>query len=343
MNLQIKEYYNIFSIKSIWKELYSNNEELTPFQDFDYAKNIFKTAIIRKGYVPYFVVIYNQDTKQPILIIPLMKRLKPQVDKQFYLFGDIQACDITDFIYSSKLTLDEMKSCIKAFRNKYKGHFVIRRLREDSLTIKAFKELLPNISYTPYTYVRIPPQDDIETYINSLSKSMKQNIRTAYNRLNRDGKKISIELLYPVKDAKRNIVNDALRTYIKRQITKYNNSKLSELYTYFFYFYIKHDTISLKHNKNGFISVLKIDDTIAGVMMGFEHKSKRSILFPRLAINDEMSFYSPGIVLIIETLRNLLDKTHINCIDLTRGNESYKYKMGGIEYYTYSFLVPEKL
>lgn len=91
-------------------------------------------------------------------------------------------------------------------------------------------------------------------------------------------------------------------------------------------------TRALKEMDNAFTSVFRIDGTIAGVMQGFIGKDNRSVIIPHLAINSEYSVYSPGALLISETIRYLISDTSVRELDLSRGEEKYKYSMGGIEY-----------
>lgn len=48
-----------------------------------------------------------------------------------------------------------------------------------------------------------------------------------------------------------------------------------------------------------------------------------------LAIDMEYSFYSPGYVLLCETMKYVIPNTSIRNIDLCRGTEKYKTDMGG--------------
>ena len=57
--------------------------------------------------------------------------------------------------------------------------------------------------------------------------------------------------------------------------------------------------------------------------------SKDRIVIPRLAIDDQFRFYSPGYLLICETMKYLLENnSSIKNIDLCRGTEKYKTDLG---------------
>ena len=63
----------------------------------------------------------------------------------------------------------------------------------------------------------------------------------------------------------------------------------------------------------------------------------KSVIIPRLSINDDFLKYSPGIVLINETAKKLAENKNIDNLDLSKGDEKYKLSMGGEVYYTMDF------
>ena len=84
--------------------------------------------------------------------------------------------------------------------------------------------------------------------------------------------------------------------------------------------------------------VQNISKIIAAFWGGLINKSGDYIIVPRLAINDKYGWYSPGIVLINETMKTL-ENTKIKYFDLSMGTENYKLVMGGNIYETYNFVI----
>ncbi len=72
-------------------------------------------------------------------------------------------------------------------------------------------------------------------------------------------------------------------------------------------------------------------------LMGFIRGGR--LYIPRLAINSDFSFYSPGMVLIRELVDYTVRSPELSTIDLSRGDEKYKYAVGGEEYCTVEFVV----
>ena len=70
-------------------------------------------------------------------------------------------------------------------------------------------------------------------------------------------------------------------------------------------------------------------------MAGLYSETQKAYYVPRLCINDQYAKYSPGIILINETVKSLLsNQTHR--LDLMLGDEPYKTAMGGVLTYNYS-------
>ena len=73
-------------------------------------------------------------------------------------------------------------------------------------------------------------------------------------------------------------------------------------------------------------------------MSGFLTADKTHYSVPRIAINEDYAFYSPGCILISETLK-CLSGSQVHNLDLTRGDEPYTFKMGGTEYHTHDLVL----
>ena len=61
----------------------------------------------------------------------------------------------------------------------------------------------------------------------------------------------------------------------------------------------------------------------------------QKITVPNLAIDIKYGFYSPGIVLVNELVRYCQNIDGVSYLSMGRGEETYKYEMGGEPYITY--------
>lgn len=74
-------------------------------------------------------------------------------------------------------------------------------------------------------------------------------------------------------------------------------------------------------------------------MQGFISNHDNVAVIPRLAINSAFNVYCPGGLLITDTIKWLIENSSVRNLDLSRGNESYKYVYGGTEHYNFDFIM----
>ena len=67
---------------------------------------------------------------------------------------------------------------------------------------------------------------------------------------------------------------------------------------------------------------------------GLYSENQNCYYVPRLCINNQFSRYSPGIVLLNEVVKVLIDEG-VRYFDLMRGDEPYKTAMGGFVHNNY--------
>lgn len=68
-------------------------------------------------------------------------------------------------------------------------------------------------------------------------------------------------------------------------------------------------------------------------------KNNAEVWGTRLAIDTKYSFYSPGLILVNELIKYMIDKTAYRVLNLGQGTEKYKYDMGGFEVQTTDWLL----
>lgn len=338
--MEIKKFSNIKKIKQIFEVLDKNAR---PLQKYDVVKNMFSFAYyieplfynIRKMRKFAFFVVY--DNGEPVLIAP------GTIGKGvFYVMGD-KGWDYVDLIYSTDDEIYLSKIMFALFKHLKEQEGICniswRYLEEQSTMYKALTILRDQglgINVTPDISVNIPLPNEYDKYFNSLNKSTKQNCRTAYNRLERDGKNCVLEMHFAT-DGK-NLIDDkrtkkiykaCLKLYLRRQKERYHQPLLYRLRNRFYDYATK--SIPLKY---GFLSVLYINNEISAFMMGYQDDKHNSVILPKLAIVDKFNFYSPGVILINETAKQLIEKNSFLNIDLCEGDEKYKFSMGGEKYLT---------
>lgn len=179
------------SVKKDWELMVKSNPNTHPFQYYDLSK------IIRDHYAFFSITAlevpccfkFSIDGKVK-LIAPLCRVYKGR-EKPYTTFGSSATIASQDFIYDKDISLEHLSLIIKMLIS-YCGKLTIWNIMTTSKT----NEALQLLGYTPikqFQSVRIPILNGYQYYFNSLSKNARQNVRTAYNRIAKDGLRIDIQ------------------------------------------------------------------------------------------------------------------------------------------------------
>lgn len=323
--LKIESYKRLTKLKKAWIDLYSSNSNLSPFVEYDYFNrtiNYFWYYFVAKRcYVRYYLI---SEDNSPILIAPILFYF----DGRKELFGNINGFNYCDMVYKNCC---KIKDAVNLLYDTI-GVFDIYKIREISPLVEIFsshKYIIKNTSN-----VKINFGDNFEQYYKNLSKSVRQNLRTSYNRLNKSEHEFNLKVVYGgTKDS--TFFNDIINLYSKRHKKKYNVK-----HNFIKQYLLKHHHFATENYKKSAKAItfgLYINGKLAAFMSGITSKQSEFII-PRLSINDDFSFYSPGMILINEVIKYLINNTEIKILDLSQGEEEYKYKMGGTQHITYTFI-----
>lgn len=224
-----------------------------------------------------------------------------------------------------------LQQCLE---NYSEYHLVINHIKEDG----ALFHVLDQMMYIKKEIcVSIPLKGlDYESYFSALSKHQRQNIRTAYNKLCREGIEWQMEEFsnsYPIPE----------RQFLQCQKMYENRRRVGGNQKWL----MVYDPIRaiLKRKANFVTRLIKdLDESLIFVLYfgevpvayagGFYDKGLETYFVPRLSTNNAYLSYSAGIILVNEIVKKLIVRGAA-FFNLTRGNEPYKYAMGGKEHFTY--------
>lgn len=184
----------------------------------------------------------------------------------------------------------------------------------------------------PYKGARIIISKSYNDYFKDLSKSVRQNIRTAYNRLNTDNLSYKVITLDNVGY---NCHIDEIQSLSSKRHYERYGSKTS-FPKKLFMKYLSYASIMYKKTPYSLSFLLYINDKPAAMMNGLI-KGNHYII-PRLAIDAEFKRYSPGMILVNEAIKSLLSYNDTVIFDLSYGQEQYKFDFGAESYSCFSFL-----
>ena len=320
-------------IKDIWIDFYSNNSRLSPYSSYDFAECYkkyfhlgFKRAFMKQE---FFLAKENEDV---IAIVPLIKN-----GKDYYLYGDLCASGYLDFIYNGTVSdkiIAELITCVRKNISRCGGILHLNKINERSMLFPYLQQNATEVSIHPCVNVHFG--DSYEEYFKRLGKSIRQNVRTAYNRMNREGKSYRFEI-YIHEQAPAEIVKKEMDIYHKREEHR-NNKKtpgiVKEIRQRF-------NPISLSTTtmEEAVHACFYIDNMMAAFLSGYITNDNLAIVVPRHAINDDFNLYCAGALLITETIKYCIENTGIRNLDLSRGDEKYKYTLGGVTHYNHCFKV----
>ena len=324
-------HFNDPSVAKAWNEMETG--QLSPYLHYRYMSFICRYTSLYTFYRPRVACISDSAGKI-VMMVPLKGSLTLSY---FKMLGDIQGCDRTDALYHPSLSAAERDEATRYFYGSMRCKMKLHRLQEGSPMVSmAPEDRIRKAETNPYVRIAVPA--DHEAHLKSLSPSVRQNLRTAYNRMRRDGKEFTSEILGGGVPVSNEVWKEIMDLYFTRLFSKYKKAKasnpLSLLRWKIIYYRLKHDTLSLKALPNARHILLRDSGRLVAFMSGFLTADGSCLTIPRLAIDGEYRFYSPGYILLDQALRLLEKEGSVTELDMSRGDEKYKFDMGGSPYIT---------
>ena len=309
--------HNTFSLCKKWKHIVKRNSTIKPTQSFDYYFYLcfaFYSRLLRNGY--WRIVFHYISNGQDECIVPLVVNSKRKQIRSLSYYGRLDYDDII----SSNNSAVFVKEVIAQICNIYPQYTLVwKNINEHSILYPVLK----NITQVQSPCVSIPLPVSYDEYYSSLSKHQRQNLRTAYNRLKTDNLDISFKIFDKSAQISKSLWNKCERIYEERH-NMVTSSKFKQMWDRITNPY---HHIMMKHPQRK-IFVLFANNSPIAYMAGLYDEKQKAYYVPRLCINDEYGRYSPGIILVNETAKYLIEQG-ATLLDLMEGDEKYKLAMGG--------------
>lgn len=319
------------SMKEVWKQM--ETPSMSPYLHYDYVAYIERYTRLFTLYRPR-VGVFRDAAGEPLMLVPLKGSLN---FGSYRLLADIQGSDRCDAMYRKDLSIEERERLCSEFYSIFRSRAKLYRLQEGSPLLSQAPEDRITYRHTE-PYVRVEVLKDWDGQFGKLSRGVRQNVRTAYNRMRREGKDFKLEVFDSARPVDGKMWKKIMDLYFERLFSRYESRKvgnfLDRFRWHFNYFHLKHDSLSLRHLPNSFLAVLLDGDAPVAFLSGLFTHDRRTLTVPRLAMDEAYAFYSPGYLLLCETLRYLGGETSVSELDLSRGDEKYKFDMGGTPYKT---------
>ncbi|MBJ2183428.1 MAG: GNAT family N-acetyltransferase [Muribaculaceae bacterium] len=326
------------TLKPVWDEL-ARGEEMTFFQSHDwYRMLVSRFPDDNSRWLTRFVVVSSGDG--PVMLAPLwvVRRTFNIVNRKgVYFLGRQGWTDYLNFIYHTfdAGALDFLMKCVS--RDFGIKSWTLELMKEGT---SAFAHIQSRFSFQVHTItkcVALSLPDTVDDYHKSLSKSSRQNIRTAINRMTKDGIEPAVE--FSLRDSVDTDTCIAMRAERVQQ-------KNSRIHLGFATALRKRITDALRFHPPVYfpladcpatrlLSIKDGDTLMAFFNYGLNPHTRQAVMMA-VGTSDAHRRYSPGIVAMYKFICDAIENNSLDSIDFTKGDEPYKYALGGKDHFIHS-------
>lgn len=336
MNIEFKPIKDLPLEIKTFTEDYKIPREVSPYQYAPWQENVvknFQSSYGLKHLVRAEFCTYKNNGAAAIFPFQYNRFSK---NGEIMLFGSGGMSDYLNLIYNEQFSYEDFILLIRAVTQRTgRKSFYFNLLQEKTRTYDYVQRLAVRQDECNIC-VRIALPSSYDAYYSSLSKSTRQNVRTAINRMNKQG--LNSELrLFTNSDITSEIVQDMLEIYAERYEKKNQYNRLSMLQNVKkFLMQGKRNLISdaLGKTEGSLVAAEYIEGKMAAYAFMLFDRDRKIVCVPRVATAEAFYFFSPGMLLFVDFIREVYQKNplidKIEVIDLTNGDETYKFRLNGI-------------
>lgn len=321
----------LYDIKDIWKTL-ENGRDMTLFQSYDWYNMLLDCYIPEdtNNYISVFAVVSCDN--HPCMIVPLwiVKHSFRFLNKKgIYLLGRDSYSDYLNCIYR-QFDGNAFDYLIADIIKKYNvRNCLFEHIREST---DFYQYIIHsnhiNIEDLSEPCVSLDVPSSLEGYQSLLSKNARQNLRTANNRLLKDGRNLVFNFddmevdknrcleIRESKLSEKYAKVSSLRKYKYRFVNKllYHFPRFTPILTY----------------SNSKVMTAKDEDGNVRAFFHYAYDSDGHCVRVMSAGTDlNYARYSPGMLLMYGFIKWTIEEGSVHVVDFTRGDEKYKFVLGG--------------
>lgn len=329
----------LHSIRDSWKRL-QRGDDMTFFQKFEWYEMVGKFVPSGKGLVSGYFVVEKEGSA--VMIAPLWvitRRIRMVNKPGVYILGRNGYSDYLNLIYDF---FDEVafQKLTEYVMNRYGVNVWNFEYLKSSALLSYIRRSVSQGVYvvkdeSSVTCCGMSLPSCVEKYEASLSKSTRQNIRTAVNRSKKDN--LNFVISYD-DDCSRPQCNELRQIWQRKKVRrdKAGVSWKGKIYLKLRWFFYERFLIKFPHyspiidcNTTKILSLKDAQsDEIAAFFcygMDLEHGV---IIVITAGVNEKFIRYSPGFICVKDFICHCINEGNVNYIDFTRGTEPYKYWLG---------------
>lgn len=242
------------------------------------------------------------------------------------LVGDKNVCDYSDFIVSTAHVKDVLPLLFEDLSKRCWNRLVLHSIPAGSPTL----ELIPDLAKAQGWSVELAQEDvcpraelpdDWETYLNGLTKKDRHELRRKFRRLDSAG-----DVRFYLSEAPDKDMDDFIRLHTLSREDK-AEFMTPEMEVFF------REVVTLPQAGLHFVEV---DGIRAAAIIRFDYDNSR--LLYNSGYDPRFASLSVGLLLKAWAIREAIE-TGMKCFDFLRGDEPYKYDLGGVDYPIYELTV----
>ncbi len=351
---EIQTEQDLLALEGFWKPLEAGGE-MTVFQTLEWHRLLLKEWMGWKLHGIYSrVIIYIAFRERtPVMILPAIIYKFSTKTKWFgqkkgvYLMGQGSYSDYMNVIFNS-FSPEAFELLCSEIRKDFPGFPIcFSSLREDAALAAYLKEKsIPGQEET--VSLVVPKAPTAEEYEASLTKKTRSNLRKALNKMEADQMDYKIEVMGPVEDQE--LLNRMVQMHVKRILIK--NTKHEGL-THILSSYVRKAYRKYRDLNNNIVA-MSIHENPASVVIlvkmkhreeeeyhlaGYQYglRDRGSIRLLQTCFDGTYYRYSPVFRGVYDYILSCYEDDSIREIDFLRGDEEFKYRLGGqeIQLYTY--------
>lgn len=337
--IDIKYYHSFTQIAPIWEQLHqvASPSYFCTLAWHKIVRQFLKaTFLTKKVYKLVYFTTSDTETNSTIKALGFFFIKNTKGIKSINFTQLLGPSDYYDFVYTEPMSSSLLKDIItKIASDQHCTAISFSHIKEGSKLFEVLKQF-DSLQFESLDCVALELNSSYDAHNQSLSKNARQNLRTAHNRIAKNGVRSEMVFLNQ-KDAK--AIDFKLLKDIYKERSSSKNKAVhwkSKLYNLLDDpFRKKLDLFDLKEVKgiDFVLGILKLDNEIGAYFFGLINGS--NIEINRVALNQKLKFYSPGMVLL-DAFVKLGYETGIQTVDLTVGDEKYKYDLGGVTHKIYN-------
>lgn len=339
----INQIQDFDELKGVWLEL-EKGQDMTAYQSFSWNRLLVQEQFntFMSKFFSTIIVYVVKDRSKVKVILPLIVQKRSNKTKWFgrkkgvYILGHESYSDYLNAIYENidKESFETLLDRLKKDLEHYIFNFT------DLIEGTLFEKYVEQTSITKQestVSVAVSKVESAENYTQNLSKHVRQNLRTALNRMSKDNIKYEYKVIWGKVDDIDTL--DKLRELHIERMSQKNNVDTDLIHRissavrihYRRKKELKNNIVyeSMKVMENSVFVIVYLNGQISGYLYGLQEQ--HTIRIMQNCFRSEYKFYSPMFKGAYDFLLDCYQNDAIQRIDFTRGNESYKYQLAGEE------------